>query len=50
LSAAILLVMLAIGISSSNPIAGLARSLLDASLCMIGFAVLGGYLGIRSTS
>jgi hypothetical protein len=50
MSAAIVLVMLAIGIGSSNPLAGLARGLVDAGLCMIGFTVLGGYLGIRSTS
>jgi hypothetical protein len=50
LCAAIVLVMLAIGIGSSNPLAGLARGLLDASLCMIGFTVLGAYLGLRTTS
>ena len=50
LSAAIVLVMLAIGIGSSNPLAGLARGLLDASLCMIGFTVLGAYLGLRTTN
>jgi hypothetical protein len=50
LSAAIVLVMLAIGIGSSNPVAGLARGLLDASLCMIGFTVLGVYLGLRTTN
>jgi hypothetical protein len=50
LSAAIVLVMLAIGIGSSNPLAGLVRGLVDASLCMIGFSVLGAYLGLRTTN
>jgi hypothetical protein len=49
LSAAILVVMLAIGIGSSNPLAGFARGVLDAAACMIGFAVLGTYLGLRTT-
>ena len=50
LSATIVLVMLAIGIGSSNPLAGLARGVVDAGLCMIGFTVLGAYLGLRTTS
>ena len=49
LSGAIVLVMLVIGIGSSDPLAGLARGLLDAGLCMIGFTVLGAYLGVRTT-
>jgi hypothetical protein len=49
LSAAIVLVMLVIGVGSSNPLAGLARGLVDAALCMVGFTVLGAYLGLRTT-
>lgn len=49
LSAAIVLVMLAIGIGSSDPLAGLARGVVDAAACMIGFTVLGTYLGLRRT-
>jgi hypothetical protein len=49
LSAAIVLVMLVIGIGSSDPLAGLARGVVDAALCMIGFTVLGAYLGLRTT-
>jgi hypothetical protein len=49
LSAAIILVMLVIGIGSSDPLAGLARGGVDAAACMIGFSVLGAYLGLRTT-
>lgn len=49
LSAAIVLVMLVIGIRSSNPLAGLGRGVLDAAVLMISFSVLGTYLGLRTT-
>jgi hypothetical protein len=50
LSAAIVLVMLLIGIRSSDPLAGLARGVLDAAVCMMSFSVLGTYLGLRTTT
>ena len=49
LSAAIVLVMLVIGVRSSAPLAGLARGFVDAALCMIGYTILGAYLGLRTT-
>lgn len=49
-SGAIVLLMLVIGIHSSDPVDGLARGLLDAGLCMIGFVTLGGYLGLRASA
>ena len=49
ISGAIVLAMLVIGIGSSDPLAGLARGLVDAALCMVGFAVLGVYLGLQTT-
>lgn len=50
LSAALMLVMLVIGIHSGVPLAGLARGLIDAGLCLTGFTVLGAYLGLRATT
>jgi hypothetical protein len=50
ISGAIVLIMLIIGIRSSAPLAGLVRGLLDAALCMVGFATLGTYLGLRTTT
>lgn len=49
LSATILLVMLAVGASSDDAVDGLLRGILDAGACMIGFVVLGRYLGLRDT-
>jgi hypothetical protein len=49
LSAILVVVMLVIGIRSSDPLAGLARGLVDAGLCMVGFVTLGAFLGLRST-
>jgi hypothetical protein len=49
LSATILLVMLAVGARSDDALDGLLRGILDAGACMIGFAVLGRYLGLRDT-
>ncbi len=50
ISGVIVLIMLIIGIRSSAPLAGLARGLVDAALCMIGFATLGPYLGLRTSA
>jgi hypothetical protein len=50
MSGAIVLVMLVIGIGSSDPLAGLARGFVDAALFMAGFVVLGTYLGLRTTT
>jgi hypothetical protein len=50
ISGAIALIMVVIGIRSSDPLAGLVRGLLDAALCMIGFAILGRYLGLRTSA
>ena len=50
LSALIVVVVTLIGVGSSDPIDGLARGLADAAACMIGFTVLGTYLGLRATS
>lgn len=49
ISGTIVVMMLIIGIRSSDPLAGLVRGLLDAALCMIGFAIFGAYLGLRTT-
>jgi hypothetical protein len=35
------------GVVASDPIDGLARAVLDGLLCLSGFAVLGGWLGLR---
>jgi hypothetical protein len=50
MSTAIVMVMLVIGIGSNDPLAGLARGFVDAALFMAGFAVLGTYLGLRTTA
>jgi hypothetical protein len=35
------------GVVASDPYDGLARAVADGALCLAGFAVLGGYLGLR---
>jgi hypothetical protein len=50
LSALIFLVLAAAGAISDDPYDGVARGLVDAAACMIGFTLLGGYLGLRTTS
>jgi hypothetical protein len=47
LSVVIVLVMVAIGVRSDDLYDGILRGLLDAAACLIGFAVLGQYLGLR---
>ena len=47
LSAVIVLVMTAIGIRSADAYDGILRGLFDATACLIGFASLGRYLGLR---
>lgn len=49
LSAVILMVMTAIGIRSGDAYDGLLRGLIDATACLIGFAVLGQYLALERT-
>lgn len=46
LSVAIVLVMAAIGVRSGDPYDGILRGLLDGAACLVGFAVLGQYLGL----
>lgn len=48
LSLVILLVLAVTGLASDDPYDGIARGLLDAAACMIGFTVLGTYLGLRT--
>ncbi len=43
----ILLMMIAIGARSGDLYAGILRGLLDAAICLAGFAALGRYLGLR---
>jgi len=50
LAAAIVVVLTVAGIAASDPYDGALRALMDALACMIGFTVLGGYLGLRTTS
>ncbi len=50
LSAAIVVVMFAVGARSDDALDGLLRGVLDASVCLAGFALLGRYLGIRSAT
>ncbi len=47
LSVAIVLVMVAIGVRSSDLYDGILRGLFDGAACLLGFAVLGQYLGLR---
>lgn len=49
LSAVIVIVLTFVGAAAGDPFDGLARGLLDAAACIAGFAVLGRYLGLRST-
>ncbi|MGH2856396.1 MAG: hypothetical protein ACRDMJ_02800, partial [Solirubrobacteraceae bacterium] len=48
LSAAILVVLVLVGVRSDDPLAGVARGVFDAGACMTGFVVLGRYLGLRT--
>jgi hypothetical protein len=50
LSGAIVVFVALIGVGSDDPIDGVVRGLLDGAACMIGFTVLGTYLGLRTTS
>lgn len=50
LSGVIMMVVTLIGVGSGAPLPGLARGLCDAAVCMIGFAIFGTYLGLRTTS
>jgi hypothetical protein len=47
LSVVIVLVMVAIGARSDDLYDGILRGLLDGAACLVGFAVLGQYLGLR---
>lgn len=47
LSVVIVLVMVAIGVRSNDLYDGILRGLFDAAACLVGFAVLGQYLGLR---
>jgi hypothetical protein len=48
LSAVILIVVAAAGLVADDPYDGIARGLLDGAACLIGFVVLGRYLGLRT--
>jgi hypothetical protein len=50
LSGAIVVVLTLIGAHSGDTRDGLVRGLLDGAVCLVGFAVLGGYLGVRTRS
>jgi hypothetical protein len=47
LSVVIVLVMVALGVRSEDPYDGVLRGLFDGAACLVGFAVLGQYLGLR---
>ncbi|MGP0048913.1 MAG: hypothetical protein ACLPZR_08715 [Solirubrobacteraceae bacterium] len=47
LSVMIVLVMVAIGVRSYDLYDGILRGLFDGAACLVGFAVLGQYLGLR---
>ena len=47
LSVVIVLVMVAIGVRSDDLYDGILRGLFDGAACLVGFAVLGQYLGLR---
>lgn len=49
LAAAIVFVMSLQGLVADDPYDGIARGLLDGTACLAGFAVLGRYLGLRTT-
>jgi hypothetical protein len=49
LSAVILIVLTLVGAAADDPFDGLARGLADAAACIAGFALLGRYLGLRSS-
>jgi hypothetical protein len=48
LSGVILIALTLAGVAADDPYDGLARGLLDAAACMVGFAILGRYLGLRT--
>jgi hypothetical protein len=50
LSVAILVVVALAGVVADDPYDGIARGLLDGAACLAGFAVLGRYLGLRTTA
>jgi hypothetical protein len=47
LSVVIVMVMVAIGVRADDLYDGILRGLFDGAACLIGFAVLGQYLGLR---
>ncbi|MGI8571904.1 MAG: hypothetical protein ACR2L9_04660 [Solirubrobacteraceae bacterium] len=47
LSVVIVLVMVAIGVRSNDLSDGILRGLFDGAACLVGFAGLGQYLGLR---
>jgi hypothetical protein len=49
-AAAIIFVLTVSGIVTSDPYDGALRGIADAVVCMIGFTLLGGYLGLRTSS
>ena len=50
LSAVIVIVMVAIGARSDDLHDGILRGLFDGAACLVGFAVLGQYLGLRRSA
>jgi hypothetical protein len=50
LSVVIVVVMVAIGARSDDLYDGILRGLLDGAACLVGFAALGQYLGLRRSS
>jgi hypothetical protein len=49
-SVVIVLVMVAIGVHSDDLHDGIRRGLFDGAACLVGFALLGQYLGLRQTA
>lgn len=50
LSTVIFVLLAGAGVITDDPFDGLARGLLDGAACMAGFAVLGRYLGLRTSA